>query len=145
MSLSKSTAHRRSGQGPGQSRPKVLRQVYLSQCPKFGQCQTPPYPDATLVFELFVQCYSQRGVHLRKGICTFTKVACSPAGQQNENVGPRFFGFSSRRCPPSRIRFPFCFELSTEAEFAKAAFDTLRPRLSKGCFCPRVLVALFST
>ena len=48
-----------------------------------------------------------------------------PARRQSENAGPRLFGFTFRCCPPSRIFFQ-CFELSTKAAFAKAAFDTLQ-------------------
>ena len=53
--------------------------------------------------------------------CAFTEAASIPARRESENAGPRLFGLTFRRCPPSRTFSPF-FELSTKAAFAKADF-----------------------
>ena len=57
----------------------------------------------------------------------FTKAASSPARQKSENVTQGFWDFFFDAAP--RLEYVFqLFELSTEASFAKAAFDTLHEK-----------------
>ena len=65
------------------------------------------------------------GVHLRKKIALSLKRHLFPHGSDAKMLAQGFLDLVFQRCSPSRIFSQF-FELSTQAAFATAAFDTLR-------------------